>query len=89
MPYFVGAGLSYQGLIPGRDNDIVSTGVIFGSFSRFIPRTTAETVIEANYQISIYRWLSITPDMQYVIRPNGNSAIRNAFVLGTEVAVSF
>ena len=26
MPYFVGGGLSYQGLIPGRDKDIASAG---------------------------------------------------------------
>jgi len=89
MPYFVGGGLSYQGLIPGRDNDIASAGVIYGAFSRYIPRTTAETVIEINYQITFSRWLSITPDIQYVIRPSGSSAIKNAFVLGTQVAVVF
>ena len=89
MPYFVGGGLSYQGLIPGRDNDIASAGVIYGAFSRYIPRTTAETVIEINYQITFSRWLSITPDIQYVFRPSGSSAIKNALVLGTQVAVVF
>jgi porin len=89
MPYFMGAGLSYQGLIPGRGNDIASAGVIYGTFSRYIPRTTAETVIEANYQITVKRWLSITPDMQYIIRPGGSSAISNALVMGTQVAMSF
>ena len=89
MPYFVGGGLSYQGPIPGRDNDIASAEVICGSFSRYIPRTTAETVIEVNYQITLNRWLSITPDIQYVIRPSGSSAIKNALVLGTQVAVVF
>jgi porin len=89
MPYFVGAGLSYQGLIPGRDNDIASAGVIYGTFSRHIPHTTAETVIEANYQITLRRWLSITPDVQYVTRPSGSSAIGNALVLGTQVAINF
>ena len=89
MPYFAGGGLSYQGLIPGRDNDFASAGLIYGSFSRFIPHTTAETVIEVNYQITLKGWLSIMPDMQYVIRPSGSSAIRNAFVLGTEVTLSF
>jgi porin len=89
MPYFVGGGLSYQGLIPGRDNDIASAGVIYGAFSRYIPRTTAETVIEINYQITFSRWLSITPDIQYVIRPSGSSAIKNALGLGTQVAVVF
>ena len=89
MPYFVGAGLSYQGLIAGRDNDIAAVGFIHGIFSQYIPRTTAETVLEANYQITIYRWLSITPDMQYIIRPSGSSAISNAFVIGTQVAMNF
>jgi porin len=89
MPYFVGGGLSYEGLFPGRDNDVASAGVIWGTFSRYIPRTTAETVIEANYQIALTGWLSITPDVQYVIRPSGSSAIKNALVLGTQVAIVF
>jgi porin len=89
MPYFIGGGLSYQGAIPRRDDDIASIGVIYGTFSRYIPRTTAETVIEANYQVTLTNWLSITPDLQYVIRPNGSSAIKNAFVLGTQMAIVF
>jgi porin len=89
MPYFVGAGLSYQGAIPRRDNDTASFGVIYGTFSRYIPHTTAETVIETNYQITLRRWLSITPDIQYVIRPGGSSAIGNALVLGTQVVINF
>jgi porin len=89
MPYFLGAGASYQGLIPGRNDDITSAGFIHGTFSRFIPDTTAETVIEANYQITVRRWLSITPDLQYVIRPSGSSHIGNALVLGTQLTISF
>jgi len=89
MPYFVGGGMSYQGLIPDRGDDIASAGVIYGTFSRYIPRTTAETVIEVNYQITLNGWLSITPDIQYVIRPSGSRAIGNAFVLGTQVAIIF
>jgi len=46
-------------------------------------------VIEANYQINLKRWLSITPDIQYVIRPSGSSSIGNALVLGTQVAINF
>jgi porin len=89
MPYFIGGGLSYQGAIPRRDNDITSVGVIYGTFSRYIPRTTAETVIEANYQVTLTNWLSITPDIQYVISPNGSSAIKNALVIGTQLAIIF
>src|SRR5262245_43894078 len=89
MPYFLGGGLSYQGLVSGREKDIASAGVIWGTFSRYIPRTTAETVIEANYQIALTGWLASTPHIQYVIRPSGSSAIKNALVLGTQVAIVF
>ena len=89
LAFLVGGGLSYRGLIRGRGDDIVSLGAISGSFSRHVPGATAETVIEANYQFGVTGWLSITPDLQYVIRPGGSGAIGNAFVLGTQVAVTF
>jgi porin len=89
LPYFVGAGLSYQGAIPRRDSDIASAAIIYGTFSRYIPQTTAETVIEMNYQITLNGWLSITPDLQYIVRPGGSSAIKNAVVLGTQLAIVF
>ena len=89
MPYFLGVGASYRRLIPGRNDDIASAAFIHGTFSRFVPDTTAETVIEANYQITVRRWLSITPDLQYVIRPSGSSHIGNALVLGTQLTISF
>jgi carbohydrate-selective porin OprB len=89
IPYVVATGLSYEGLIHQRSNDIVSVGVISGIFSRYIPRTTAETVIEMNYQITLKRWFSITPDLQYVIRPSGSSAVGNAFSLGAQTTIVF
>jgi porin len=89
MPYFVGAGLSYQGLIPGRGQDIASLGVIYGTFSGYIPSATAETVLEANYQVAVTPWLSVTPDLQYVIKPGGSSNIPNALVIGAQLSVTF
>lgn len=89
IPYLAGAGLSYEGLIHRRNADIASAGVISGIFSRYIPNTTAETVIEMNYQITLKRWFSITPDLQDVIRPNGSRAVGNAFVLGAQTNVVF
>jgi len=88
MPSFVGGGVSYQGLLPGRGSDIAAVGGIAGLFSHFIPRTTAETGLEANYQITVTRWLSVTPDLQYIIRPSGSSAISNALVLGVQLAMT-
>lgn len=89
MPYFVGGGLSYQGLIPARGQDITSLGVIYGTFSGYIPSTSAETVLEANYQVAVTSWLSVTPDIQYVIKPSGSTGIPNAFVIGAQLVATF
>ena len=63
-------------------------GVIAGTFSHDIPRTTTETVLEANYQITVSAWFSVTPDLQYVIRPSGRSAFGNALVVGVQLAMT-
>jgi len=89
MPYFLGGGVSYEGLIPGRPRDIASLGVISGAFSRYLRGASAETVIEANYQVMVTPWLSGTPGVQYVIKPSGNSGIKSAVVLGLQLAVTF
>jgi len=89
LPVFGGGGITYQGLIPGRAQDAVSLGAIYGALSRDLPGTTAETVIEANYQFALAGGLSITPDLQYVIRPGGVRGVGNAFVLGAQVTLSF
>jgi porin len=89
IPYFLGGGLSYQGLISNRGKDIASLGAIYGSFSGYIPQTSGEAVVEANYLITLTPWLSITPDLQYVIKPGGSSTFRDAVVLGAQLAVTF
>jgi porin len=89
MPYFLGGGLSFQGLIPCRSSDIVSMGVTYGSFSADIPHSSSEMVIEADYAVALTPWLVITPDIQYVINPSGSSNVRNALVLGAQLAVTF
>jgi porin len=89
LPLFVGGGVSYQGLIPGRGPDIASLGVIGGALSHDLPGTTAETVVEMNYQLILPGGLSIMPDLQYIIRPGGVRAVGNALVLGAQVTISF
>jgi porin len=89
IPYLLGGGVSYRGLIAGRRNDIASLGVICGIFSRHIPDRSAETVIEANYQVRLTSWLAGVPGVQYVIRPSGSSAIRNAVVVGLQIMATF
>jgi len=46
-----------------------------------------ETVLEANYWVQVNKWLSITPDVQYIINPKGFGTIQNALVLGVQIGL--
>jgi porin len=47
-----------------------------------------EAVLEANYTVYVVPGLTFEPDLQYVIRPNGQSNIHNALVLGFRAHVT-
>jgi porin len=47
-----------------------------------------ETILEANYTVHVIPGLTFQPDLQYVIRPNGQGDIANALVLGLRAHVT-
>jgi porin len=59
-----------------------------GSFTSL---PVGETAVELNYGIQVKRWLSIRPDVQYIIDPGAFSFrnTRNAVALGGQVKVQF
>ncbi len=87
MPFSIMAGLSYQGLVPGRSADVLSAGWTFGRVSPAIPNVSGETLLEVNYAWNPYAWLSIMPDFQYVWRPSG-LYVQGAAVAGLQVVVT-
>jgi porin len=89
IPFSAAGGLVYRGLPPGRDDDLTALAVYYGAFSDRLQDRSAETVVEANHRFQLAPWLYITPDFQYVIRPNGQSDIDDAAVLGGEVGIAF
>jgi porin len=50
---------------------------------------THEMFVEANYNIHVYRGVDFRPEFQYIIRPNAQSNIRNAAVLGFKFHLQF
>ena len=48
-----------------------------------------EVLFEINYRAPIYRGVSIQPDFQYIFRPNAQTTIRDAAVLGARLYVEF
>lgn len=89
LPYFVSAGASYRGLVRGRDKDSAAFALYYGGFSRDLPGQTYELVLEWTYAIAVARWLTVQPDLQYVINPGGRSSVGNAVVIGAQLAVEF
>ncbi len=78
-----GAGLVYRGLLPGRDLDTLGCGFTLVEFSPAVyvsTGQTAENAIELFYKAPVRDWLTIQPDLQYIVRPSGIEA--DALVVG-------
>ena len=93
---FVGAGLVYTGFMKQDDrfglglamarngSPYLQAALLAGS-----PQTAAETDIEASWTIPVNPWLTLQPDLQYVINPNTDSTIQNDLVAGLRVTISW
>ena len=89
IPYFASAGVRDRGLVPGRDKDTAGFALYYGRFSRDLRGQTYELVLEWTYAIAVAGWLTVQPDLQYVINPGGRSSVGNAVVVGAQLAVEF
>ena len=87
IPLFWGAGLSYEGLIPARKNDIVSAGLIRAEASKYAPPTNTEELLELNYQWKHSRYLTITPHVQYLWKSESHEN-GNATILGIQLSLT-
>lgn len=84
-------GLNYKGLIPHRENDVMGVAVTSAQFSDKLRvssgQESSETTYEWTYQVQINDSFHVQPDIQYVVHPSGDSAIKNAsvFMLRTDI----
>lgn len=89
---FWSVGGQYRGLLPTRDNDVLGFGVAQGVLSERLRLTGAdphrETALELYYSIQLLPWLTLTPDLQWILRPGGENG-RDAFVAGARVQTAF
>lgn len=80
---FVSAGLQYQGLFDGRDDDVFGFGFAKGFLSDKADVSyteDAESVYEVYYNAQIVPGFNISPSMQYITHPGGINT-KNATVL--------
>jgi porin len=92
----IAAGLTYEGLIPGRDRDVVGLGFTYSQIANGVreynkdlkaiePDTVipdGETVFELAYGAEIAPWWVVIASFQKVIHPGGSSANPDATVIG-------
>ncbi len=98
LQYEATFGLRYTGLFDCRPKDKIGFGVIYSdngdAFSQASmaaggPSLGGEATLEADYQYNPTPWLSIQPDVQYIIDPGGAQSRDDILVLGLRTIVHF
>ena len=91
IDFYGHGGLTYKGLIPGRDDDRAGVALAYAHVS---PRAQAldraaqaldptvlvrdrEMLVEATYQAQIAPWWTVQPDLQFWFHPGGHVANDN------------
>jgi len=87
---FWSAGGQYQGLIPTRDDDVIAAGFATGRFSKDAGLSAqAESVAEAYYRFEVFKWLQVTPSIQYVWSPGGDKSVDDAVAFAIRAFILF
>ncbi|MGN6505949.1 MAG: carbohydrate porin [Tepidisphaeraceae bacterium] len=88
----VSAGLTWMGPYPAKSLDSLGVAVstVFFSDAAGAPFTRdSETNVEAYYNFQATTYLSIKPDLQYIVHPGGDAALKDALVATLRVTVAF
>lgn len=98
VDFHAAGGLSYEGLIPQRDRDVLGFAIAYNQISgglRDADRAAgtsvrrAETVAEMIYSADLAPWWTLIGSVQYIIDPGGYSDREDALVLGLSSRFAF
>ena len=96
--YHVGFGAVYTGLFPGREEDMLGLAVAHAhcgaEFKKLVLDAgsivrNGELTVEITYRAQLTPWLAIQPNIQQIIQPGADAAIRDATVIGTRIEIKF
>jgi porin len=87
----IAIGLSWTGLVPGRDADPVGISHSWLQTSRVAgaPTDADERVFEAFYGFQAAGWLEFRPDFQWYVHPGGRADAADAYVGSLRATVIF
>lgn len=91
VAHHFGGGVTWTGLIPDRNEDVLGLGVSAAILSDEAGAgftDTAETAVELFYRIQLTPYLSVKPDLQYIANPGGAGA-DDALAATVRVELSF
>ncbi|TCK04667.1 carbohydrate porin [Phorcysia thermohydrogeniphila] len=86
---FYSVGLNLNGIFPSREKDILGVGVAALIPNDKLENSSTEWHFEAYYRTQISENLSITPDFQLVLNPQGDSSNDNIFTAMVKAEFSF
>ncbi|MFP4106741.1 MAG: carbohydrate porin [Phycisphaerae bacterium] len=90
IEHFWSAGLQYRGLVPTRDMDVLGFGIARGRLADGAGFTADhETACELYYNALVTGWLSVTPSVQLIRNPGGDSSVDDALVMGLRLQIAF
>ncbi len=89
VPSLASGGLVWTGRGRRLPDDVLALGFANEFFSRALADQSVEVVLEGAYSFNLTTWLTITPDLQYIIRPSGMKSIDNAFLAGVLLYLTF
>lgn len=90
---YVGGGFTWTGPLAQRPADVFGAAVAHArngeDFRGLNPALRrAETTLEFTYQVTPLPWLSLQPDVQYIIDPGTDDAVEDAVVVGFRLQVT-
>ncbi|MBX9742199.1 MAG: carbohydrate porin [Chthoniobacterales bacterium] len=99
MSFYFDTGFNYKGLFPKRENDLLGIAMTYGQMtstglnsiqqSQGTAPAWMEMIFELTYQAQINSFLSLQPDLQYIINPGTTQNLPNALVIGLRASLTF
>jgi porin len=91
---YVGVGLNYAGLLPGRNSDVFGFGIAHARNGEpFLNANSGlekgETAVECTYSVDSGSSVTFQADAQIVIDPSMDASVRNALQLALRVGLAF
>lgn len=80
---YLGTGVTYRGLLPGRDEDLIGLAIANASFRD--NALDSERAVECFYRLQMTTCWSLQPDVQYIANPAGD--LRDALVAGVRTEI--